>query len=215
MLICVSFYDMVFPFVAQAKEFLMIYKGVSNTSDAENMAMIILALSGFGVAPCVGLLISKVSLNASFVLLGCVLVTGGHFILWSNFVINPMAVCIVMGLGYSVVAGGLWPLLNYNVRQEISSTCYGIMQSLQLLGLFISYRVSGMIMDSNIDKEKDLKPVDDTVQEKLREERLDAKRRANYANLELYMMASGCVSIFLTIVLIMNKGLHGYKRKKE
>lgn len=212
MFVCMFYYMAVFPFVGQGTEFFTTYRGVE-TDQARTLTMLILALSGFGVAAGLGVLIGKVHSNAIFVLIGTGLTCLGHIALLIKFInFNNWAIVIMMGIGYSFVAGALWPLLSYNVAASISSTCYGIMQSLQLLGLFISFRISGIIraVPENLKAE-----IEDKVLESKRLQDLDALNVTNYRNLQFYFCCISGLAVVLTCVLIVNKGIDGYERKKE
>jgi hypothetical protein len=121
-----------------------------------------------------------------------------------------------MGIAYSLVAGSLWPLMSYNVDEKISSTCYGIMQSLQLLGLFIAFRSSGYIRELNI-PENLLTKLDVQSEENTRIADLKEYQKTNYGILQIFFIIVSLISILFTITLILNKGLHGYdiNKKKE
>ncbi|CAB4033514.1 major facilitator superfamily domain-containing 1-like [Paramuricea clavata] len=65
------------------------------------------------------------------------------FTFWSPYV--PM---VVMGLSYSIVACALWPLVALVVPEHQLGTAYGIMQSIQNLGLALINMAAGAIVDA-------------------------------------------------------------------
>merc|ERR1712127_531439 len=149
-IICSTYYMVIFPFVTQGKEYFKLKRGVTNDKDAEWLTSSILVLSGFGLAPAIGFCIDNFYYNGVWLIGGVTTALFGHFALWTMPALDNNIITIIMGIGYSAVAGSLWPLMGYNVPKKISSTCYGLMQSVQVVGLFISYRLSGIIMDKNI-----------------------------------------------------------------
>lgn len=44
-----------------------------------------------------------------------------------------------MGISYSILAASLWPLVGFLVPKQMLGTAYGLMQSIQNLGLAIAY----------------------------------------------------------------------------
>jgi len=209
MLICTTYYMTIFPFVSQAKEFLRIYRGVLNSDTANTYSSLILVLSGMGVSPAIGYLIDTYKYNCIWLIFGISLTVFGHVSFWILQFIPPLAIVLCLGVGYSAVAGSLWPLLSYNVPKKVSSTCYGLMQSMQLFGLFISYRVSGSIMDAGIKQE-----LTSSEDEKVKAE-IDELKKANYFNLEMYFTAVIVGALVLTIMLFLNQGMHGHDTSKK
>jgi MFS family permease len=59
----------------------------------------------------------------------------------------PYLAMVGMGLAYSILACALWPLVAFIVPEHQLGTAYGIMQSVQNLGLAIVPIVVGLIID--------------------------------------------------------------------
>lgn len=53
--------------------------------------------------------------------------------------IHPIVPLVLMGISYSILAASLWPLVAYLVPKQMLGTAYGLMQSVQNLGLAIMY----------------------------------------------------------------------------
>merc|ERR1711972_44868 len=54
---------------------------------------------------------------------------------------------ILLGLGYSLLACSLWPMVSFIVPKEKLGTAYGFMQAIQNLGLALTAMLSGVIVD--------------------------------------------------------------------
>lgn len=55
---------------------------------------------------------------------------------------------VIMGFGYSLLACALWPMVALVIPEHQLGTAYGIMQSLQNLGLGCVVLIAGYIADS-------------------------------------------------------------------
>lgn len=60
----------------------------------------------------------------------------------------PIISMLLMGFGYSVLACALWPMVSLVIPQRQLGTAYGIMQSIQNLGLGCVVLLAGYIVDS-------------------------------------------------------------------
>ena len=69
-----------------------------------------------------------------------------HAILAFTF-IPPLVAMICMGIGYSVLACALWPMVSLVIPTHQLGTAYGIMQSVQNLGLGCVVMAAGYIVD--------------------------------------------------------------------
>lgn len=209
-IICSCYYMVIFPFVSQGKEYFKIKRGVTNDEDASWLTSSILVLSGFGLAPAIGFLIDNFYYNGLWLIGGVTTAVFGHFAMWTMPALNNNIITIIMGIGYSAVAGSLWPLMGYNVPKKISSTCYGLMQSIQVVGLFISYRLSGIIMDKNISPEMRQSDISDELQAEK-----NAVLVANYDVLSMYFTICAAIALGFSVLLVMNKGVDAHDRQVE
>jgi MFS family permease len=53
--------------------------------------------------------------------------------------VHPIVPLVLMGIAYSILAASLWPLVAFLVPKQMLGTAYGLMQSVQNLGLAIMY----------------------------------------------------------------------------
>jgi len=77
---------------------------------------------------------------------GIILTIGCHGMLAFTF-INPWVPMIILGFSYSILASALWPMVAMVVAKNQIGTAYGIMQSVQNLGLALISIAAGHIVD--------------------------------------------------------------------
>lgn len=98
------------------------------------------------LSPFLGILVDMTGRNIVWVFLSAVITLGSHSILAFSF-INPWIAMVFMGIGYSVLACALWPMVALVIPEHQLGTAYGIMQSVQNLGLGCIVIVAGHIVD--------------------------------------------------------------------
>ncbi|GFS67913.1 major facilitator superfamily domain-containing protein 1 [Nephila pilipes] len=91
-------------------------------------------------------MVDKVGRNLLWVFLSVFLTLVCHMILGFT-TINPWIPMIGIGLTYSLLACGLWPMVALEVPEHQLGTAYGIMQSVQNLGLAVVSIAAGAIVD--------------------------------------------------------------------
>lgn len=106
---------------------------------------IIYIISAFA-SPFIGFLVDYFGRNLSWVFLATVITLLAHGMLAFTF-INPLLLMILMGVGYSILACALWPMVSLVVPEHQLGTAYGIMQSVQNLGLGTVVLAAGYIVD--------------------------------------------------------------------
>lgn len=115
-------------------------------SSADTINSSIYTFSAFA-APVLGILIDKVGRTLSFVSIGCLVTIIGHGMLAFTFA-NPWVGIILLGLGYSVLACALWPMIPDIVPENRLATAYGVVQCVQNLGFALANLATGAIVDS-------------------------------------------------------------------
>ncbi|KAG0426657.1 hypothetical protein HPB47_026252, partial [Ixodes persulcatus] len=98
--------------------------------------------------PVFGILVDLVGRNLLWVTVAVVGTLVSHGLLAFTF-INPWVAMVYMGLNYSLLACAFWPLVAMVVPERQLGTAYGMMLSVQNLGLALISMVSGMIVDSS------------------------------------------------------------------
>ncbi|GAB6020184.1 hypothetical protein CHUAL_002904 [Chamberlinius hualienensis] len=96
---------------------------------------------------------------------------GSHALMAFTF-LNPFVAMVIMGTAYSLLASALWPMVSLLVPQHQLGTAYGVMQSVQNLGLAVISLIVGLIVDSK-----------------------------GYLVLEIFFLACLCIALVATIVL--------------
>ncbi|PAA85696.1 hypothetical protein BOX15_Mlig018958g3 [Macrostomum lignano] len=144
--ICVAYYVSVFPFISLGQVFFeRKFNFNPNEADAVNsLPYIVSAIS----SPVCGFLIDRTGRNIMWVMLGSLMTMGCHACLAFTFNLSPYGIMIWLGVSYSILAASLWPLVSYCLPNHMLGTAYGIMQSIQNLGLAVINQVSGLIVDS-------------------------------------------------------------------
>ncbi|XP_038222171.1 major facilitator superfamily domain-containing protein 1-like [Zerene cesonia] len=142
--ICVAYYLAIFPFIALGKLFFE-RKFDFSPQDANTVNSMVYFLSA-ALSPFFGILIDKTGRNVTWVILSIITTIGSHFLLAFTFV-NPYVGVISLGVSYSLLASGLWPLVAMIVPETQLGTAYGICQAVQNLGLATVIIFAGMIVD--------------------------------------------------------------------
>ena len=75
-------------------------------------------------SPLFGFLIDRVGWNIYFVLMADILTLAGHCLLGFTM-ITPYAGVVLIGMGYSMLAGSLWPIVALIVPEHRQGTAYG------------------------------------------------------------------------------------------
>lgn len=99
------------------------------------------------LSPILGFLVDFTGRNILWVLLASIITLLGHSILTFTF-FNPWIAMVLMGIGYSTLACALWPMVSLVVPEHQLGTAYGIMQSIQNLGLAVIPISAGAIVEA-------------------------------------------------------------------
>lgn len=112
---------------------------------ANSVDSIIYIISAF-ISPVLGFLVDYTGRNLFWVLVAILITQVSHAMLAFTF-IQPLVAMIIMGIGYSVLACALWPMVSLVIPTHQLGTAYGIMQSVQNLGLGCVVLAAGYIVD--------------------------------------------------------------------
>ncbi|CAG2067428.1 unnamed protein product, partial [Timema podura] len=115
--------------------------------DNANTVNSIVYLISAVASPLLGYLVDKVGKNVFFVIFSVLVSLGCHAMLAFTF-INPYVAMSILGLAYSMLASGLWPMIALIIPEYQLGTAYGMAQSLQNLGLAVVSLAAGKIVDS-------------------------------------------------------------------
>jgi MFS family permease len=138
-LICVLFYVAIFTFMGPVASKLLVatYPGVDKIK-AGLLVSIPYTVSAF-VSPVLGLTMDRVGRGGFFVMAACLSLCAVHatFAFFPH-ALEPMVIMVWLGLTYSCCAASLWPMIALVVESRNISTAYGLMNSVQNLGLAIA-----------------------------------------------------------------------------
>ncbi|KAL3201555.1 hypothetical protein MRX96_012588 [Rhipicephalus microplus] len=130
-------------------------------------------------SPVFGILVDLLGRNLIWVTAAVFGTLAAHSLLAFTF-LNPWVAMVLMGLMYSLLACAFWPLVAMVIPEHQLGTAYGIMQSVQNLGLAVIAMVSGMIVDSS-----------------------------GYFILEVFLMAWLCCSLIACLLLVLVNAKQG------
>ncbi|MFO7658533.1 MAG: MFS transporter [Bacteroidales bacterium] len=143
-LLCVTFYSAVFPFLKYAPDMLQNKFGFSG-----ELSGWIVAILPFGTiifTPLFGLFTDYKGKSASVMILGSILLVLVH-LTFSFTNITPFIPMFVLGIAFSLVPAAMWPSLAKIVENNRIGTAYGIMFSIQNIGLGIFPLLIGKLLD--------------------------------------------------------------------
>lgn len=143
-LLCVTFYSAVFPFMAFAPDFFFNKFGVSY--EESGVIASYLPLGTLIFTPLFGFLIDKYGKAATAMILGSIVLVLVHLsFTFTN--IYPVLPMILLGISFSLIPAAMWPSLVRLVDYRLMGTAYGLMYSIQNLGLFATPIAAGVILD--------------------------------------------------------------------
>ncbi|PLX05527.1 MAG: hypothetical protein C0598_14375 [Marinilabiliales bacterium] len=142
--ICLTFYSAVFPFLAFAPD-LFLNKYQMTSVDSGKITSI-LPLGTLIFTPLFGFLIDKYGRAASAMLFGALILFIIH-ILFAFTHITPIIPMFLLGVSFSLVPAAMWPSMVRLVQEKQIGTAYGLMYSIQNLGLFAFPIIAGNILD--------------------------------------------------------------------
>jgi MFS family permease len=143
-IICVTFYSAVFPFLSFAPDFIHNKFGVSLALSGRISSLV--PLSTALVTPLFGLFIDKKGRSASVMFIGALILLFVHLTFaFTSF--SPYIPMILLGIAFSLVPASMWPTVVRLVPESKIGTAYGLMYSIQNLGLWVFPILAGTILD--------------------------------------------------------------------
>ncbi|ROT67504.1 hypothetical protein C7M84_014409 [Penaeus vannamei] len=134
--ICVSYYVAIFPFIGLAKVFFM-RKFDFDEASANGVSSIVYVISAFA-SPILGYIVDRLGRNILWVFIA---------VLVSFAPLPSHGAMSVLGLAYSLLASALWPMVSLIIPEHQLGSAYGMMQSIQNLGLALISMLAGLIVD--------------------------------------------------------------------
>ncbi|WP_289054409.1 MFS transporter [Carboxylicivirga marina] len=144
-LLCVTFYSAVFPFIQYAPDFFSDKFGLTSVESGNLTSYLPVGTLIF--TPVFGALIDRKGKSASAMIFGAITLLVTH-LLFALTNTPPIIPLILLGIAFALVPAAMWPTMVKLVDENKIGTAYGLMYSIQNLGLFIFPLLAGTILDA-------------------------------------------------------------------
>lgn len=144
-LLCVTFYSAVFPFLAYAPDFFADKFGLTSVESGKLTSLLPLGTMFF--TPLFGWLIDRKGRSATAMIFGATTLLTVHLVFALTY-FPPQAPIILLGIAFSLVPAAMWPSMVKLVDDSQIGTAYGLMYSIQNLGLWGFPIIAGSILDA-------------------------------------------------------------------
>jgi nitrate/nitrite transporter NarK len=144
LLLCVTFYSAVFPFVAYAPDFFFNKFGITTVESGNVTSLLPLGTMLF--TPLFGFMVDRKGRSATAMIIGAATLLFVHLI-FALTPLKPHLFLILLGVSFSLVPAAMWPSMVKLVREKEIGTAYGLMYSVQNLGLWGVPILAGMVLD--------------------------------------------------------------------
>jgi nitrate/nitrite transporter NarK len=144
LLLCVTFYSAVFPFVAFAPDFFFNKFGITTVESGKVTSLLPLGTMIF--TPLFGFLVDRRGKSATAMIIGAATLLTVHLV-FALTALKPHFFLILLGVSFSLVPAAMWPSMVKLVREREIGTAYGLMYSVQNLGLWGVPILAGMVLD--------------------------------------------------------------------
>ena len=143
-LLCVTFYSAVFPFVKYAPDLLSNKFGMS--IERAGWIVSILPFGTILFTPLFGTFADRKGKSASMMVYGSILLVMVH-LMFSLTRINPYIPMFLLGVAFSLIPAAMWPAVTKIVPEKRLGSAYGLMFSVQNLGLWAFPLLIGKVLD--------------------------------------------------------------------
>jgi MFS family permease len=143
-MLCVTFYSAVFPFQAFCPDFL--HNKFHLTLKLSGILSSLIIWGTIVFTPVFGLYVDKRGRRASLMFYGSGMLIFVHLILALTR-LTPFVAMFILGIAFSLVPAAMWPAVARVVEEKRLGTAYGVMTSIQNLGLFTFPILAGVITD--------------------------------------------------------------------
>jgi MFS family permease len=143
-LLCVTFYSVVYPFMAFSVVFFQKKYGMTAVQGSAYGSLIF--LSTMVLTPLFGLMVDRIGKRATVLMLGSVALIP-VFLTLGLTSLPPLVPMLVLGVSDSVVPAALWSAIPLVVNQTRLGTAYGVVTLVQNAGLTVVPWVAGKVAD--------------------------------------------------------------------
>jgi MFS family permease len=145
-LLCVTFYSAVFPFIKYAPDLLQNKFGLSMSLSSTMTSMVYFGTIIF--TPIFGWIADKRGKSATMMIFGSLLLILVHLTL-SLTRITPFIPMFFLGMAFSLIPATMWPSVAKIVDEPKLGTGYGLMFSIQNIGLWAFPILIGIVLDKS------------------------------------------------------------------
>jgi MFS family permease len=143
-LLCVTFYSAVFPFIKYAPDLLQNKFGLSMPLSSTMTSLVYFGTIIF--TPVFGWIADKRGRSATMMIFGSLLLIIVHLTL-SLTRITPFIPMFLLGMAFSLIPATMWPSVAKIVDEPRLGTAYGLMFSIQNIGLWAFPILIGTVLD--------------------------------------------------------------------
>jgi len=188
-LLCVTFYSAVFPFLKFAPNLFLNKWGM--TEETSGLIASMLPWATIIFTPIFGLWADNKGKSASIMFFGSGMIILVHLLLGFT-TLTPIVPMIIIGIAFSLVPAVMWPSVAKIVDTRRIGTAYGLMFSVQNLGLFFMPILIGTVLDA------------------VNAENIAAGLPKDYTWPELIFAALGILGFFFAYMLKRSDKKHGF-----
>jgi len=124
--------------------FISKYQMDGYTADVCNSLIYLISI---GASPICGSLVDCTGRNVFWIAISVAFTALAHGLMAFTFV-TPFLPMAIIGVAYSLLAASLWPCVAFLVEPRALGTAYGVMQSIQNLGLALLFLSVGAVVDA-------------------------------------------------------------------
>jgi MFS family permease len=163
-LLCVTFYSAIFPFTALSTDFFVEKWGVVRTIEASGgfLSQVfnsflhpldtaggitsIPIITSMVLSPFVGLIVDKIGKRASLMIVGSIIIVPAHLVMGLTN-IHPVFPMMALGAAFVLIPAAMWPSVPLLVKKSLTGTAFGLMTTIQLVGLSLFPILNGWLRD--------------------------------------------------------------------
>jgi len=145
LLLCVTFYSAVFPFMSYAPDFFTDKFGMTAVQSGRIASLLPLGTLLF--TPLFGSLVDRKGRAATAMIFGASTLLIVHLVFGFTS-LTPYVPMVLLGIAFSLVPAAMWPSMVKLVEERQIGTAYGMMYSFQNLGLWGFPLLAGIILDA-------------------------------------------------------------------
>jgi nitrate/nitrite transporter NarK len=143
-LLCVTFYSAVFPFLKYAPDLLSNKYGLNIEQAGFIVAWMPIGTMLF--TPLFGIFTDLRGKSATLMVFGSLLLVVVH-LLFALTSINPYFPMLLLGIAFSLIPAAMWPSVTKIVEEKRLGSAYGLMFSIQNIGLWAFPMLIGKVLD--------------------------------------------------------------------